>query len=461
MQHRPPSNLKPKQTSRIDSDATRLLTQPLLLEDGRTPKLLSKTLYTISGFVLAIVLWGTLSDVREVTFASGQIIPSGKVHTVHHLEGGIVAEVLVREGARVVEGQPLVRLEPIAAASDLEQLQVRRASFQLQIIRLDALSRDVVPDFGAIGAAHPGLAAEQVKLYASAINQRKQERSTLAARLAQRRQEVATSSATLEIAKSQVPLARDLYEMQNRLNAMGYTPGKIFLEAKSAMLRAEGEVVTAESKFRTALEAQSEAESALAEVDTTAVQKISEERAKASSELAETEQQIGKFSDRFDRVIVRAPSAGLIQEIAQKAPGEVVKPGDMIARIVPSGYELVAEVRIDPKDSGYVYVGARADVKFATFDTALFGMIPGVVEHISATTFPPQSTQLLPGQRSPEPYYMAIIRLSSDHVGAAGWRRPISPGMAVQASIVTGSKSIARYLLKPLANSIDLAFTER
>jgi len=461
MQHRPPITLRPKRTSRVGSDATRHLTQPLVLEDGRTPKLLSKTLYTISGFVLAIVLWGTLSDVREVTFASGQIIPSGKVHTVHHLEGGIVAEVLVREGARVVEGQPLVRLEPVAAASDLEQLQVRRASFQLQIIRLDALGREVVPNFGATGAAHPELAAEQVKLYASAINQRKQERSTLAARLAQRRQEVATGSAALEIAKTQVPVVRDLFEMQSKLNAMGYTPGKIFLEAKAALLRAEGEVVTAESKLRTTLEAQSEAESALAEVDTIAALKISEERAKASSELAETERQIAKFSDRFDRVIVRAPSAGLVQEIAPKAPGEVVKPGDMVARIVPSGYELVAEVRIDPKDSGYVHVGARADVKFANFDTALFGMVTGKVEHISATTFPPQPTQLLPGQRAPEPYYMAIIRLSTDHVGAAGLKRPISPGMVVQASIVTGSKSIARYLLKPLSNSLDLAFTER
>ncbi len=461
MQHRPLGTLKTTQTSGVGLDATRRLTQPLVLEDGRAPKLLSKTLYTISGFVLAMVLWGTLSDIREVTFASGQIIPSGKVHTVHHLEGGIVAEILVREGARVVEGQPLVRLEPVAAASDLEQLQVRRASFQLQIIRLDALGHEVVPDFGAVGTAHSGLAAEQVKLYASAINQRKQERSTLAARVAQRRQEVATSSAALEIAKSQVPVARDLFEMQSKLNAMGYTPGKVYLEAKAAVLRAEGEIITAESKYRTALEAQSEAESALAEVDTISAQKIAEERAKASSELAETERQIAKFSDRFDRVVVRAPSSGLVQEIGPKSPGEVVKPGDVIARIVPSGYELVAEVRIDPKDSGYVHVGARADVKFATFDTALFGMIPGKVEHVSATTFPPQPTQLSPGQRAPEPYYMAIIRLSADHVGTAGMKRSISPGMVVQASIVTGSKSMARYLLKPLSDSLDLAFTER
>src|ERR1700730_7403332 len=137
--------------SRAGWEPTQHLTQPLVLEDGRTPRILSHTLYTLSVFILTIVLWAALCDVREVTLASGQIIPSGQVQNVNHLEGGIVAELLVREGDRVVEGQPLVRLEPIAAASDVEQLQVRRAGLVLQIIRLDAASRGIAPDFGDAG----------------------------------------------------------------------------------------------------------------------------------------------------------------------------------------------------------------------------------------------------------------------------------------------------------------------
>src|SRR3984893_666978 len=385
------------------------LTQPLVLEDGRTPRILSHTLYTLSVFILTIVLWAALSDVREVTLASGQIIPSGQVQNVNHLEGGIIAELLVREGDRVVEGQPLVRLEPVAAASDLEQLQVRRASLLLQIIRLDAASRGIAPDFGDAGAAHPELAMEQAKLYASTIDQRRQERATLAARLAQRRGDVATNSAALETAKLQVPVARGLFDIQSKLIAMGYTQTKIYLEAKSALLRSEGESVIADAKLRTALEAQAEAESALAAADTAALQKFSEERAKASNDVAEIEWQIAKFSDRFERVVVRAPAAGFVQEIVPKAPGEVVKPGEMVVRIVPSGYELVAEVRVDTKDSGFVPIGTKADVKFATYDTALFGSLAGPVDLISATPFPPQPGQPpLPGQTALEPYYKAI-----------------------------------------------------
>src|SRR5207249_1422519 len=83
-----------------------------------------------------------------------------------------------------------------------------------------------------------------------------------------------------------------------------------------------------------------------------------------------------------------------------------------------SGYELVAEVRVDTKDSGYVNVGSQADVKFATYDSALFGTLTGVVERVSATTFQPQPGQPSAiGQTTPEPYYKAVIRLSSDHLG--------------------------------------------
>jgi adhesin transport system membrane fusion protein len=448
--------------SRVAPGPTQQLTQPLTLEDGRTPRLLSTTLYTISGFILVFIVWGMLSQLREVTFASGQIIPSGQIHNVSHLEGGIVAELLVHEGDRIVEGQPLLRLQPAAASSDLEQLQVRRASFILQIIRLDAVSRESFPDFGSVGTEHPDLAAEQIKLYFSAVDQRIQERATLAARLAQRREEVATSAAALETARSQVPVARDLFEIQNKLLAKGYTPTKTYLEAKAALLRAEGEFATAETKLRTALEAQTEAERALVAVDTVAQQKIAEERAKASSELAEIDRQMAKFSDRFERVVVRSPSAGVVHEIIPRAPGEVVKAGEVIARIVPSGYELVAEVRIDPKDAGYVQKGAQADVKFANYDPALFGTLAGTVEHISATTFMPTAgQQTSPTASAQEPYFKAIIRLSSEHVGAGARKRPVAPGMMVQASIVTGSKSIMRYLLKPVFDSFDVAFTER
>ena len=438
------------------------LTQPVVLEDGRPPRVLSATLYTISGFVLAAIFWAAITDVREVTIAPGQVIPSDQVHTVNHLEGGIVAELLVREGMRVEQGQALIRLEPTATASDLDQLEVRRANLTLQIIRLDAQSRDVVPVLGPMGASFPQLAAEQLRLYGSAMEHRRHERTTLMARIAQRRSEVATHSAELQTAKAQLEVTLEQFDIQSKLITQGLASRKMFLDAKAAVNRTRGDVTATENKLATAREALSEAESALAQADALAAQKIAEERSKATSDLAETERQTAKFSNRFERLLVRAPSAGLVQELAPKAAGEVLKPGDVVARIVPSGFELVAEVRIDPKDSGHIKAGAHAEVKFATFDSAIFGTVPGRVERISATTFSPQyGAPPFSGQSAAEPYYKAIIRLANAYVGSGPAKRPITPGMVVQAEIVTGGKSIVRYLLKPVYNSLDVAFTER
>jgi len=115
----------------------------------------------------------------------------------------------------------------------------------------------------------------------------------------------------------------------------------------------EGEILNFEGKPALARDAVTEAESSLAEADAKAMQKLSEERVKAAAELAETEQQLVKLADRFERLLVRAPSDGVVQELAPKSLGEVIRLGEMVARIVPGARELVAEARIDPKDSGH------------------------------------------------------------------------------------------------------------
>jgi adhesin transport system membrane fusion protein len=190
------------------------------------------------------------------------------------------------------------------------------------------------------------------------------------------------------------------------------------------------------------------------------MQKLSEERVKAASDMAETEQQLVKLADRFERLLVRAPSNGIVQELAPKSIGEVVKAGDPLARIVPAR-ELVAEVRIDPKDSGHIHADADAEIRLLTFDSAIFGSVRGKVEFVSATTFNPPPGQAAPGQTSTEPYYKATVRLLQDHVSSGATSYPIAPGMVLQAHIQTGSKSIIRYMFKPVFNSLDLAFAER
>lgn len=448
-------------TRRIE--ISRRLTQPLALEDGRTPRILLATLITISSFVVATIAWASVTRVREVTIAQGQILPRGQVQAVQHLEGGIVAEIFVREGSRVTADEPLVRLRPETSVGERNQYEARRAALKLQLIRLEAQSRNETPEFGELAKGFPDLATEQEKLYVSAVIQRRQERATLAAKAAQKQGEIVTLTSGVESAKAQVDVQLELVDMQENLKNLGTGSRKSWLEAKSTLQRSEGDWLNLQGKLDTAKEALREAESSLAEADAKAQQKLSEDRVKAGSELAETEQQLVKLQDRSDRLLVRAPTDGIVQELAPKSIGEVVRPGDLIARIVPTGSELVAEVHIDPKDSGHIRLDADAEIRLLTYDSTIFGPVRGKVEYVSATTFsPPPGLQNQPGQNaSSEPYYKATIRLLQNHVRSGATDYPITPGMVLQAHIQTGSKSIIRYMFKPVFNSLDIAFTER
>ena len=439
------------------------LTQPLALEDGRPPRVLSATLYSISAFVLAGLVWASVTEIREMTAAPGQIIPRGQTHLVQHLEGGIIAEILVRDGAKVLEGQPIVRLAPAQAQSEAAQMTTRAASLKLAIIRLDAQISGSPPDFGATGAAHPALAQEQLALFHSDAAQRKRERETLMAKLRQRQSELQAFRDEELVTSAQVSVQKDQFTIQEKLVEKGYSSRKTFLDALAAYQRSQSELVIVRGKVRTTEEAVSEVQHQMAEVEANAQRKAADERNKAAGELAETESQLLRLSDRVDRLVVRAPSAGMVQDLAARSVGEVVRPSDIVARVVPEGLELVAEVRIDPKDIGHIKPGAPVDVKFTTFDPALFGALKGKVESIAGTTSVPQPGQINPGlmPNSTEPFYKAIVKLEADSIGQGNLKRPIHPGMVVSAEIITGSKTLTRYMLKPVFRSLDLAFSER
>jgi membrane fusion protein, adhesin transport system len=444
------------------NDFKHRLTQPLALEDGRPPKIISSTLYAVSGFVLLGVLWAAATDFQETATATGQIVPRGQVHSVQHLEGGIVEQMFVREGEIVQAGQMLFHLDPVGTTSDRDQLESRRAALLLQLVRLEAQGRNETPDFGDIGRGFPSLALEQARLHTSTVLQRQKENATLSAKLAQRRSDLAVTQSDLETAKLQLDVQREQFAIQSRLVSQGYTARKTYLESKLMLQKAQGDVGNLEGKLRSAMDAVTEAESARAEAEANAERKTAEEKAKAASDLSETEQQLVKLSDRVSRLRVRAPADGHVLELLPKSVGEVVKPGDTVVRIVPSGRELVAEVRIESKDIGHIRAGAFANIKFTTYDSSLYGTIPGTVEYVSATAFTPQTGQLpLPGQAPAEPYYKAIVRISQDSVGTGSLKRRIAPGMLVQAQIVTGSKSVVRYMLKPVFNSLDVVLAER
>lgn len=437
---------------RKTDDLPHRLTLPFTLEEGRVPGMLSWLLYLASVFVIACVAWGTITEIRELAVAPGQVEPAGSVQLVQHLEGGIVSEILVAEGEIVEPGTVIVRLQPTAANSDLAQLDARAAALELQIERQSAALEGRIPDFDDTGKVYPDLARDQLQTFRSERENLTQTKDGLIARVEQRFSEVQTLHAEAESLERQIAIDLEQLQIRKKLKAQGFASRAIVLKAKRAWENTNADLISVRGRLDSTQEGLNEARIKLLEADAGFNNRMTEERTRASAELVELRQSLAKHRDRVARLLVRAPVKGVVQELVPAALGQVLQPGEMVARIVPMGQELVAQVRLEPKDIGHVKVGDPADIKISTFDPARFGSIPGTVEKISASTF---------RNEDGDPYFKAVISLENAYVGLGAQRHAVSPGMVVSAEIITGSKSLTRYLLKPVYRSLDIAFSER
>ncbi len=428
------------------------LTLPLTLEEGRAPKLFVHTLYLLSGFIAAGIVWATVAQIKELTIANGQLVPVGSVQLVQHLEGGIVAEIMVTDGQIVEKGTPLVRFHPVLANSDLGQVNIRAVHLTLQKERLKAMIEGRPLVFGQYGKDYPQLAQDQKRLMKSQFVQSIEQRKTLKSKIDQRLSEITSLEGQANSLEKQVAIQEEQVSIREKLLKEGFVSRAVYLEIKRTLEKIRAEKITNNGRLGSAREALIETKSILAEYNAGLRQKLYDEVAKVSAELAELKLAIVKHKDRVTRLLISAPVKGVVQELVPKAIGEVMKPGDIIARIVPMEQELIAEVHIPPKDIGHVSLGDPVEVKVTTFDPARFGGISGTVRKISATTFQ--------NERG-EPFYKAQIGLSKNHVGLNNEAHLVLPGMVVNAEIITGAKSLTRYLLKPVYRSLDIAFSER
>ena len=429
------------------------LALPIELEEGAPPVLSRAAMAIVSGLMLVLLAWANVAHVRELSIAMGEIAPFGSTREAAHLEGGIIDEVLVTPGDVVEEGQPLVRLRVENASGEFFRYEARRADLELRAERLAAQIDGRQPNFETHVAAWPLLVAEQSAVHAAAVEQHRAVMTAFSERVASAQAEVEKAEAELAAENDLYDFAREQLAIQEELIDEGFTSKQSFLEAKAAVASANAKAIGAKSRFHQAQRAlagaQADRDGAAAEFATN----VAGERASVVAELAELKEPIALLRDRSERLVVRAPVAGVVNNLMVFGQGDVVRPGGVVAEITPTGAKLVAEVRVDPKDIGHIAIGMKTDVSVTTFDPNRYGKIEGQVAHISADSFT--------DERTGDSYYIAHIDLSAPVIGAGNRERPLTTGMQVRAEIVTQSRTLMQYIMKPVSRSLDQAFTER
>ena len=429
------------------------LTLPLALEREHPSQLFTLAIIATFGFIALSIVWVIVTTVSEVTHASGQLQPSGSVQNIQHLEGGYIDKIFVREGQRVTAGQELVRLRPVATQADRDQLQTRIAGLSMAIMALDALSQEKNHlDLDDWALSYPELASSRLHFFRSESTRISRERVKLQSQLDRRLAELTALQLEKRSSLKRESIALEQLSILQGLLKQKYASRRTVLDAESVYEEARSRQVVLTGRIAAAKEAVIESQSSLQEQLAATRSAFAKEKASKASEYQELKSALNKQKDRVASLRLIAPSDGIIQELAFKAVGSVVKGGDIVAKIVPNRQDIIAEVRVNPKDIGHVQVGAIAKVTVSTFDPYVYGTLDGIVETISASTFLDERG---------EPYYKVNIDLGNSQLIRDGQKQILQSGMIVLADIVTGEKSLARYLLKPVYRSLDQAFSER
>lgn len=445
------SPAKRRPTSPRNRRLVKFLSQPLILEEAGPPRALLQLTIIASLMVGGFIAWAAVTELRETALAQGQVMPAGSVHVVQHLEGGIIADIHVDEGQVVEVGEPLFRLQEAAALAELDQLRVREAALSLQAERLRAFVLGYEPDFSR-GRSYEDMVSDQRVILEMQVNARDSQRAVLLSRIDQRKAEIASLAKQRKSLESQIAIIREQLTIRRDLLAKGLMSRIQFLETERALSQALGDLSSLDGDAAGAKEALAEAQNSLMEMEASLGNEALGEMGQVSAELAQVREQLVKLEDRVDRLVITAPSRGIVKGLITQTIGAVIAPGDILLEIVPFEDEMVAEVQIHPRDVGHLRVGQEAQVKVTTYDTAKHGMVMGRLSRISASTFQDQDGQ---------PFFKATIALDTNFVGQDPTQNPVLPGMVVDANIRTGSKSLLRYLLKPVYRSLDVAFRER
>jgi HlyD family secretion protein/adhesin transport system membrane fusion protein len=434
------------------ADQLRFLSQSIRLEESVNPRIVRLTNWAICGSVVAFIGWAAVTHIDEVARAPGEVTPQGFQQIVQHLEGGLVHEIRVAEGDVVEQGQTVMVLNGAGIQEDLSRAKAEGVFLELQRERLKAFIENREPNFSQWLPEHDSLVNDQKQIFSSMIDRKAKERAIIRDQIEQKKQTISILLSRAETVRKNLTLAQDMYQRRKDLYSQGYISHISFLETEQQVNSLQGELSMVANETKQANQAISEYEARLKSLEASHRDEAFQELNKVESQIAQSLEIQEKLHNRVNRLEVTAPVKGLVKVLNVNTIGGVVQPGQALMEIVPLDRQLVVDVRIPPQHIGHMKVGVPVQVKVSAYDFSRYGAVPGRLEYISPTTFIGEQ-----GER----FYRGRVKMDRNYVGKNTDKNLILPGMTVMADIITGNKTVMAYLLKPIHNSINTAFSER
>jgi len=371
---------------------------------------------TIVIAIIAFLAWSMWAELDQITRAPGKVIPIGKVQIIQSADGGVISQIRVREGDEVKRGQLLVVLDKVKLQAAVDESRAKVAALKSQKARIDAELFDKALSFPPDVRPFPEFMANQQQLYLK------------------RRAALQSDLASLRAMKG---LLQQELGMNRPLVASGDVARSEIIRMERSIVDVDGQMASRQSKY---------------------IQDLQAEFAKTEEDLVTAQQVLTQREDALEATDLVAPTDGIVKNVRLTTVGGVLRPGDEVLQIVPTGEKMIIEAQVAPRDIAFVKTGQTASIKFDTYDSSIYGAAVGKVTYISPDTL---SEQRQDGSQAV--YYRVNLEADIRNMRPrhAGEVIAIQPGMTATAEIKTGKNTVFRYLTKPILKTTSEALSEK
>jgi len=455
----PPRALIPMPKRALGSNMPAFAPNPIL--DAPAPRTNGPAIFGLLVVLLFVVgggAWSVFAPLAEAAIAPGLIKVEGSRRTIQHLEGGIVRELMVRDGAQVKKNDVLLRLDVIQADSQMEATRAQRWALMAQDARLAAEladARDVAFPAELLAADNPR-ALEAVTGQRALFEARRasllSQTEVLRARVEQQKGAMSGLEGQLRAGRQQLDLIKQEEALRRNLVQQGLARLPDLLAVQRAMAQIEGNIQSNLGDLDRARATISESERTIRQITDQRLQDASTELRDVRGKLADSEEKLRAAGDVLTRREILAPEDGTVVNLKVFTVGAVIRNGEPIMDLIPARDKLVAEVNVQPTDIDVVYAGLQSEIRLPAFKQRLVPYLHGHVTWVAADV----TTQEQTGHQ----FYRAYVEIDADQLA----RLPsvfLTPGMPVEAHVQLGQRSFWRYLTQPIRDSFTRAFREQ
>ncbi|MBP1680410.1 MAG: type secretion rane fusion protein, HlyD family [Proteobacteria bacterium] len=419
----------------------------------KAPSSSRKILWVITIAIFWIILWASIAEIDELTRGEGKVIPTQQLQVIQNLEGGIVSEILVKEGDHVQKGQVLLRIDDKNFASSYGESRLRYVELKAKSMRLEAEANAQPFEISSeINEEMQKQIVYEKSLYDSNQEQLSKTFQILNEQIKQKESELTELESKVSQLQNSYNLVRKEVEIMEPLVKKGLVSEIEFLQLKRQTNNIQGELQTTKLAIPRVQSAILEVKSKRGEAELNFKNRAKKELNETVAEMSRLHEAHTSLEDRVQRTLVRAPVDGTIKQLLVNTVSGVVRPGMDILEIVPTEDTLLVEAKIKPSDVAFLRLGLDAMVKFTAYDFSIYGGLNGKLVFISADTITNDKG---------ESYYLVHIKTDKNHLGTPEKPLSLMVGMTTTVDILTGKKTVLDYLLKPILKAKQNALRER